>query len=135
MLSDHSGFDSIDIPYFVSDNEHRPDALFLFKDFTKSGALTIDSRLMTNYDAPSIFCENLPNGCHNVPKNILKYYLKNRNVISTIPAHWDISQHKKNQWLISFYFQVSNDIYNEVNWRDITQEVKNGTFKIDGIEH
>ena len=62
VVSDHSGFDDIGIPYSVSQREHRPSSLFLFKDFNTSGELKIDSRLMTNYDSPSIFCENIPNG-------------------------------------------------------------------------
>ena len=135
VVSDHSGSDDIEIPYSVSQKGHRPVSLFLFKDFDTSGKLKLDSRLMANYDSPSIFCENLPNGCPNVPKNILSNYPKNRNIISTIPIHWDISLHKKNEWLINHYFQVKGNIYDESSWQDITESVKNGTFKIDGIEH
>lgn len=135
VVSDHSGFDDIEIPYSVSQKGHRPVSLFLFKDFDTSGKLKLDSRLMANYDSPSIFCDNLPNGCPNVPKNILSNYPKNRNIISTIPIHWDISLHKKNEWLINHYFQVKGNIYDESSWQDITESVKNGTFKIDGIEH
>ncbi|WP_236096736.1 alkaline phosphatase family protein [Helicobacter magdeburgensis] len=135
VVSDHSGFDDIGIPYSVSQKGHRPVSLFLFKDFNTSGKLKLDSRLMANYDSPSMFCDNLPNGCPNVPKNILSNYPKNRNIISTIPIHWDISLHKKNEWLINHYFQVKGNVYDKSSWQDITESVKNGTFKIDGIEH
>ncbi|WP_236032319.1 sulfatase-like hydrolase/transferase, partial [Helicobacter cinaedi] len=135
VVSDHSGFDDIGIPYSVSQKGHRPVSLFLFKDFNTSGKLKLDSRLMANYDSPSMFCDNLPNGCPNVPKNILSNYPKNRNIISTIPIHLDISLHKKNEWLINHYFQVKGNVYDESSWQDITESVKNGTFKIDGIEH
>lgn len=87
---------------------------------------------MANYDISSIFCENLPNGCPNVPKNILKRDGKKRVAIVTSPI---FGQHKKDEWLISHYFRVEGNIYNESNWQDITEEVKNGTFKIDGIKH
>ncbi|EEO25116.2 hypothetical protein HRAG_02173, partial [Helicobacter bilis ATCC 43879] len=132
VVSDHGGFDSIGIPSSIAVKDGRPDALFLFKNFNASGELKIDSRLMANYDISSIFCENLPNGCPNVPKNILKRDGKKRVAIVTSPI---FGQHKKDEWLISHYFRVEGNIYNESNWQDITEEVKNGTFKIDGIKH
>ena len=132
VVSDHSGFDSIGIPSSIAVKDGRPDALFLFKNFNASGELKIDSRLMANYDISSIFCENLPNGCPNVPKNILKRDGKKRVAIVTSPI---FGQHKKDEWLISHYFRVEGNIYNESNWQDITEEVKNDTLKIDGIKH
>ena len=132
VVSDHGGFDSIGIPSSIAVKDGRPDALFLFKNFNASGELKIDSRLMANYDISSIFCENLPNGCPNVPKNILKRDGKKRVAIVTSPI---FGQHKKDEWLISHYFRVEGNIYNESNWQDITEEVKNDTLKIDGIKH
>ena len=135
IVSDHSGFDSIGIPNSVVVKSGRPDALFLFKDFKASGELKIDSRLMANYDISSIFCENLSNGCPNVSKSILEYYPSNRMLITTTPVSADLEHHKKNEWIIDHYFQVKGNIYDENSWQDITKEVKDGTLKIDGIEH
>ena len=132
VVSDHGGFDGINIPDIAVTAWSRPDALFLFKDFNTSGELRLDSRLMANYDISSIFCENLPNGCPNVPKNILKNYPNNRTMITTIPGE---NQHKMNEWIIGRYFQVKGNIYDENSWQDITKEVKDGALKIDGIEH
>ncbi|MDY5950696.1 MAG: hypothetical protein SPJ16_05830, partial [Helicobacter sp.] len=135
VVSDHSSFDSIGIPNTITSKYGRPDVLFLFKDFHVNGELSIDSRLMTNYDSPSIFCENLPNGCPNVPENILRYYSNEREVVATMPSSPNPADHKKNEWIIDHYFQVKGNIYDENSWQDITKEVKNGTFKIDGIRH
>lgn len=133
VVSDHSGFDSVGIPSNIAAKEGRPDILFLFKNFNTSGELKVDSRLMANYDISSIFCENLPNGCPNVPKNILNNYLQDRKIITTIPITAGFGTHKKNEWNITHYFQVNDNIYNENNWQDITKEVKNGTLQIDKI--
>ncbi len=132
IVSDHSGFDSIGIPSYIVAKEGRPDTLFLFKDFKTHGSLSIDSRLMANYDISSIFCENIPNGCPSVPKNILTNYPQNRQLIITTPI---FGKHKKDEWLINHYFKVKGSIYDEANWQDITKEVKSGILKIDGIEH
>ena len=133
VVSDHSGFDSVGIPSNIAAKEGRPDILFLFKNFNTSGELKVDSRLMANYDISSIFCENLPNGCPNVPKNILNNYLQDRKIITTIPITAGFGTHKKNEWNITHYFQVNDNIYNENNWQDITKEVKNGALQIDKI--
>ncbi|TLD96113.1 hypothetical protein LS71_007175 [Helicobacter jaachi] len=114
VVSDHSGFDSIDIPIYS-----RPDALFLFKDFNAQGALEVDSRLMANYDIVSIFCENLPKGCPNVAPNVLKNYPKNRKVIHTLPISWIIDLHKTNQWIFNAAYSVEGDMHNKEHWRSI----------------
>ena len=132
VVSDHSGYDSIGIAREIAAKDIRPDALFLFKDFNAKGALKIESRLMTNYDSPSIFCENIPKGCPNVPKNIITHYPKDRTVIVTSPTSAGLELHKKNEWLIDYYFQVKDSIYNRDNWQDITDVVKNGSLEIYG---
>ncbi|WP_369607634.1 sulfatase-like hydrolase/transferase, partial [Helicobacter trogontum] len=135
VVSDHGSPDSIRIPNFITESNGRPEVLFLFKDFNASGELKLDSRLMANYDISSIFCSNLPYGCPNVPKNILKHYPQERKIITATPISSDLKQHKKNEWLISHYFQVKGNIYDEDSWQDITKEVKNNALKIDGIAH
>lgn len=116
VVSDHGGNDSIGLDIDLS----RADALFLFKDFNaKDVPLQIDHRLVANYDIASIFCENLPNGCQNVGKNILKNYPQNRELIHTRPA---IKQYKPNQWIIDKYYIVKDNIYESKNWRNVTKE-------------
>ena len=136
VVSDHGAYDPIRFsPYLLADGERYPDSLFLFKDFNASGELKLDSRLMANYDISSIFCENLPNGCLNVPKNILKNYPKQRELINTQPFSLLLSDTEINENIIRAYYKVKGSIYDDSNWQDITESVKNGTFKIDGIEH
>ena len=121
VVSDHSGNDNINIPILDKDDS-RPDTLLLFKDFGAKGNLKIDNRLMANYDIVSIFCENLPNGCPNVPPNILKNYPQNRELIHTIPSAWQLGSHKKNEWLITKAYKVKGNIYDEKNWINISDE-------------
>lgn len=111
------------------------DALFLFKDFSSKGNLQIDSRLMAGHDASSIFCENLPDGCPNVPANILKNYPKNRLVISVVPTPYEIIRTQNRPWIIDHIYSVRENIYQRENWQDITQEVKDGAVKFGGINH
>ena len=117
VVSDHSGFDSIDIRI----DGGRPDALLLFKDFGASGALRIDSRLMANFDIASMFCANLNGGCPNVPKNILQNYPANRELIHLM-LDWNISSHRPNEWLIEKAYKVKDNIYESKNWVDISDE-------------
>lgn len=118
VVSDHAGDDSFNIPS-LSPRTIGPDILFLFKDFGAKGALKIDNRLMANYDISSIFCENLPNGCPNVPPNILKNYPTNREIIHARPDD-DFHRHKPNLWLIDRAYKVKDNIYDPKNWTDIT---------------
>ena len=115
VVSDHGGTGPINIPI-----SSRPDALLLFKDFGAKGALREDNRLMANYDIPSIFCANLPNGCPSVGQNILAHYPQNREIIHTIPSAWQLERHRKNEWFITKAYKVRKDIYSAENWIDIS---------------
>ncbi|MGX2985109.1 YidC/Oxa1 family membrane protein insertase [Helicobacter sp. 23-1048] len=117
VISDHAGEDSINIPI-----DSNPDTLFLFKDFGTRGTVKIDNRLMANYDIASIFCENLPNGCPNVPPNILKNYPQNREVIHLKIPFFLLKQNLPHQWIIQKAYKVRGNIYDEKNWTDISDE-------------
>ena len=120
IVSDHAGDDSINTPK-LSPRTIGADTIFLFKDFKERGNLKIDSRLMANYDIASIFCENLPNGCPNVPPNILKNYPQDREIIHARPDD-DFNRHKPNLWLIDGAYKVRGNIYDPKNWIDISDE-------------
>ena len=115
IVSDHGGTGPINIPI-----SSRPDALLLFKDFGARGNLKIDNRLMANYDIPSIFCANLPNGCPSVGQNILAHYPQNREIIHTIPSAWQLERHRKDEWYITKAYKVRKNIYSTENWIDIS---------------
>lgn len=118
----------------IISNGARPDTLLLFKDFNARGALRIDSNLMVNYDIVSVFCANLPQGCPNVPQNILQNYPINRRVISTIPTSWEISKHKANEWILNHIYRINGNIYESTSWQEITDDIKGDFSKIAG-EH
>ncbi len=109
VVSDHAGQDSINMPI-----NNNVDTL-LFKDFGAKGTLKIDNRLMANYDISSIFCENLKGGCPNVPKNILKNYHTNREIIHALTLFKD-----KYGYLVTKAYKVRGNIYDEKNWVDIS---------------
>ena len=119
VVSDHGGGDGINVPNM------RADTLFLFKDFNARGDLKVDSKLMANYDISSIFCENLPNGCQNVPPNILKNYPQNREIIHTAPISWQLERHKKDKWLIHKAYKVHKNYQDKANWQDISEKIAN----------
>ena len=50
-----------------------------YKPFNAKGAMAQDSRLIANYDIPTIFCANLEKGCPNVAPNILEHYPNDRS--------------------------------------------------------
>lgn len=108
VVSDHGGNDGIKI------KAHRADSLLFFKDFNARGNLKIDTRLMANYDAASLFCANF--NCPNIPKNILQHYPTNRTLIHLIPKSWMIEKHEKNRWLIKDAYTIQNDIFEPKNW-------------------
>ncbi|MGX2982797.1 YidC/Oxa1 family membrane protein insertase [Helicobacter sp. 23-1045] len=127
IVSDHAGDDSINIPMDkLKPRTIGPDIIFLFKDFNAKGALKVDNRLMANYDISSIFCENLPNGCQKVGKNILQNYPKTREIIHARPD--DSFKHEPNKWLIYGAYKINSNsvtgggIYVEKNWTDISDE-------------
>ena len=126
VVSDHGGNDNINFP-LPNDNDKnniRPDVILLFKDFGAKGALRADKRLMANYDIPSIFCANLPNGCPSVGKNILSHYPQNREIIHSAVFHWILYNNKPSEWIISKAYKVrGNDIYKAENWEEVREVV------------
>ncbi len=121
VISDHGLGNPINISLPNTKNPN-PDSLLLFKDFGAKGNLKIDNRLMANYDIASIFCENLPNGCPNVPPNILQNYPKSRTLKWLKNTYWELHKQHKNEWLIEKAYKVKDNIYDEKNWIDISDE-------------
>ena len=121
VISDHGLGNPINISLPNTKNPN-PDSLLLFKDFGAKGNLKIDNRLMANYDITSIFCENLPNGCPNVPPNILQNYPKSRTLKWLKNTYWELHKQHKNEWLIEKAYKVKDNIYDEKNWTDISDE-------------
>ena len=106
------------------------DVLFLFKDFKARGVLKTDSRLMGNFDAATIFCENLKNGCPQVAPNILKNYPENREIIHARTGDTSYVGHENNLWRIYTAFKIQgNDIYDPKNYIDVSSEYATADFK------
>lgn len=130
LVSDHGGADSISFP--LDEYYYSGDILFMLKDFNARGGLRVDSRLMADFDVASIVCENLPNGCPNVPKNILKNYPSQRKLIHSELTDAHISTMKDSVTPREIY--LVQDILSDVkNWQDISAEVLNGSFDLEQI--
>ncbi len=125
LVSDHAGFlNSINIPLLKPvEMDLGQDILFLFKDFNTNGELKTDERLMANYDISGIFCENLTNGCLNVPPNILKNYPQNRTIIHTRqdgpPAH------DATVWNIYSAYKIKAPIDDPASYEDVSAQYAN----------
>lgn len=57
-----------------------------------------------------------------MPKNILKNYPKNREIIHVVPTDWRIEMHKANQWMIERAYKVKGNIYDEKSWTDLSDK-------------
>ena len=120
IVSDHPGSDSAfkvpPLPFGI----FGQDILFLFKDFNARGELQSDSRLMANFDAATIFCENLKNGCPNVLPNILKNYPKNRAILHARPR--DTSKNPDSLWNIYHAYRIQGNLYDKNAYTDVSRE-------------
>ena len=121
ILSDHSGPDpAYTIPYLLpQDAPNGQDTIFLFKDFNQRGELKSDNRLVSNYDAVTIFCDNLKDGCPHVPPNILKNYPENREIIHARVAG---IEHADTQWNIYRAYKIKAPIDDINSYTDVSSE-------------
>lgn len=90
-----------------------------YKPFNAKGAMVQDSRLIANYDIPTIFCANLEKGCPNVAPNILEHYPNGREIITFSTQGWRFEDHKSNAFILNNFHKVRGDIYNPHNWQKV----------------
>ena len=120
VLSDHAGVDSaFPVPHLLPQDRNQ-DALFLFKDFEKIGEIKTDSRFMANFDAVTIFCENLKTGCPKVTPNILKNYPENREIIHA--RNFNIKTTDNTLWPIQRAYKIKGNIYDPAAYTDVSAE-------------
>ena len=120
IVSDHPGSDSTpNVPRLLP-IVFGQDILFLFKDFGARGELKTDSRLVANFDAATIFCENLEKGCPNVAPNILKNYPQNRAILHARPN--DSFAHPNEQWKVYRAYRIQGNLYDKNAYTDVSRE-------------
>lgn len=110
----------------IKQNFHIP---LLYKPYNSRGKLRENYNLIANYNIASIFCENLPNGCPNVGKNVLNNNYP-RKVLAVLTKDWRLEKQKKDKFILYKYYMLNNnnedknnyvvDIYNGSNWSEIT---------------
>lgn len=87
--------------------------------------MRIDNRLMSNADTLSFICAAIgDNEC-----------VREQTKLKEVGILHAITDMIGNKPRINKLFLINDDMYDASNWQDITESVKNGTFKIDGIEH
>ena len=122
ILSDHAGVDSAHNLPRLESRDFGHDILFLLKDFNARGQLKNDQRLVANFDAATIFCANLKNGCSKVQPNILENYPENRTIIHARPGD-SYFGHEDDLWGIFRAYEISgNDLANPNNYKDVSHE-------------
>ncbi|WP_104743959.1 YidC/Oxa1 family membrane protein insertase [Helicobacter cinaedi] len=136
FVSDHS---YNDLPSHNMSNQasfgNNPNPLLMIKNFKSNGDLKTDMRLMSNADVYGILCDEVIGGGGCNVNNILKHYPQTRSLIHTLNVHWTSEAQKANHLLFEKVWLVKDSVLDPKNFTDITESVKNGTFKIDGIEH
>lgn len=90
-----------------------------YKPLNAKGAMVQDSRLIANYDIPTIFCANLEKGCPNVAPNILKHYPNNREIITFSTQGWRFEDHKSDAFILNNFHKISGNIYEPKNWQKV----------------
>lgn len=111
----------------INRNYHIP---LFYKPFNAKGAMVQDSRLIANYDIPTIFCANLKKGCPNVAPNILKHYPNNREIITFSTQGWRFEDHKSNAFILNNFHKISGNIYEPKNWQKVdSSQALESTFE------
>lgn len=101
-----------------------------YKPLNAKGAMVQDSRLIANYDIPTIFCANLKKGCPNVAPNILKHYPNNREIITFSTQGWRFEDHKSNAFILNNFHKISGNIYEPKNWQKVdSSQALESTFE------
>ena len=100
-------------------------ALLMVKKKNTNGEMRIDNRLMSNADTLSFICAAIgDNEC-----------VREQTKLKEVGILHAITDMIGNKPKINKLFLINDDMYDASNWQDITESVKDGTFKIDGIEH
>lgn len=134
LVSDHS---YNDLPAHNMPNQpsyaNNPNPLLAIKDFNSNKPLATDSRLMSNADVYGILCDKF-SICSDA-KDIRKHYPKHREILHTLNVEWTDEVRKMPKLYFEKMWIVRDNVLNPKAFKDITQDFKNGTLKLDGVEH
>ncbi len=136
IISDHGnggvGAPIIDLPRRELKNTH---ILVLVKEFDAKGKLKVDRQtFVSNSDAMAFACDEIGSVCPRIAPSVLKNPKKNRELVFTL-VDGGTGRMSKSAYDTLLSYKVKDNIFDLSNWQDITESVKNGTFKIDSIEH
>lgn len=102
-------------------NLHIP---LFYKPLQSKGEMKQDSRIITNYDIPSLFCKNLANGCPNINSITLDSIPHSRIIKSMkLDGGWMVENQNPNSFKLSkIYTFNGNSIYDKNAWK--IQDIK-----------
>lgn len=95
-----------------------------YKPLHSKGEIKQDSRIVTNYDIPALFCNNLKEGCPNINSITLDSIPHTRKIRAiNIGSGWKIENQNPNSFnIFKFYTFNGSDIYDENAW--LTQDIQ-----------
>lgn len=102
-------------------NFHIP---LFYKPLHSKGEMRQDSRIITNYDVPALFCKNLKEGCPNINSITLDSIPHTRKVEAIkMGGGWKIENQNPNSFnIFKFYTFNGSNIYDENAW--LTQDIQ-----------
>ena len=104
-------------------NFHIP---LFYKPLHSKGEMRQDSRIITNYDIPALFCKNLKEGCPNINSITLDSIPHKRRLqLMIMGGGWNLESQNKNSFKVSkLYIFDGSDIYDEKAWQVQEAELK-----------
>lgn len=136
IVSDHGnggvGAPILDLPRRELRNSHN---LVLVKEFNAKGKLKVDrERLVSNSDTMAIMCDEIGSRCPNIEPSVLTQPRgKERELVFTF-VDGGTGREGNTHYDDVFSFKVKNSIFDLNNWQNITESVKNGSFKLKDLK-
>lgn len=98
----------------VKTNFHIP---LFYKPMYAKGEMKKDARIITNYDIPALFCNNIKRSCPNITPITLGSIPHRRNIRMMISNGWNLNDQNPNSFKISrLYIFDGSDIYDKKAW-------------------
>lgn len=98
----------------------RGNALMLVKDINSKGTLSIDNRLLSNADTPSIVCSNI-GGCKGVGPDPTKTDFGERT-LKIVYGPWSKKSHPIDKYVFEEVYEVTENIFDPLNWKKLNEK-------------
>lgn len=100
-------------------------ALLVYKDFNKRGAIEINTNFMTIADTPYLAVKHIPNIKNVFNNKIITNDYKTNGAYIIQLNKWEISKQFYNYYDFNYYYFVKDNIFNINNWEKFKIDIKN----------